>query len=199
MEFDYEKIQLKKLILLKGLVVTKKLITLSSGKKSHHYYDIRKIVSDPIGINLLSTVLLCEVLKFGPVKSVGGLEVGAISISTGISMKAHEADLNIGSFYVRKKPKDHGLKRNIEGQVVEPIVIVDDVITRGDSVFLAINALRQIRKKMLGVVTVIDRGGGKVLVKNGIKHSSIFTERDFSNQVSKRLKELDISHHKSEK
>jgi orotate phosphoribosyltransferase len=64
---------------------------------------------------------------------------------------------------------------------------------------LAINALRQIRKKMLGVVTVIDRGGGKVLVKNGIKHSSIFTERDFSNQVSKRLKELDISHHKSEK
>lgn len=121
MDFDYEKIQLKKLILQKGLVVTKKLITLSSGKKSHHYYDIKKVASDPIGINLLSTVMLSEVLKFGPVKSVGGLEVGAIPISTGISMKGSEADLNIGSFYVRKRPKEHGLKKIIEGQLVEPI------------------------------------------------------------------------------
>jgi orotate phosphoribosyltransferase len=55
--------------------------------------------------------MLSEVLKFGPVKAVGGLEVGAIPISTGISMKGSEADLNIGSFYVRKRQKEHELKK----------------------------------------------------------------------------------------
>lgn len=190
MDRDYEKIQLKKLIIDSAIVVTKELITLSSGKKSHHYYDIKKIALDPVGIDLLSTVMLAEVMKYGTVGSVGGLEVGAIPISTGISMKSYEIGRSINNFYVRKKPKEHGLKKLIEGNAEAPAVIVDDVITKGDSILSAINALRQQRKKMLGVVTVIDRGGGKSLVKNGIKHTSIFTEKDFSKHVRKRLRDI---------
>jgi hypothetical protein len=48
---------------------------------------------------------------------------------------------------------------------------------------------------MLGVLTVIDRGGGKSLAKNGIRHSTIFTEKDLSKQVLKRLWEMGISPH----
>jgi orotate phosphoribosyltransferase len=44
--------------------------------------------------------------------------------------------------------------------------------------------------KWRGVVTVIDRGGGKSLVRNGIKHSSIFTEKDFLKHVRKRLRDI---------
>jgi orotate phosphoribosyltransferase len=187
---DYEKIKLKKLIIDNALVVTKEIITLSSGKKSHHYYDIKKIALDPVGIDLLSTVMLAEVLKYGSVRSVGGLEVGAIPLSTGISMKSYEIGRNINNFYVRKKPKEHGLKKLVEGNAEAPAVIVDDVITKGDSILLAISALRQQRRKMAGVVTVIDRGGGKSLVKNGIKHSSIFTEKDFLKHVRKRLRDI---------
>jgi orotate phosphoribosyltransferase len=190
MDFDYEKIQLKKFINDNALVVSNTPITLSSGKLSHHYYDIKKVALHPAGIDLLSRVMLAEVMKFGSVGSVGGLEVGAIPISTGISMKSYEIGRNIKTFYVRKKPKEHGLKKVVEGNAEAPVVIVDDVITKGDSIVLAINALRHLRKKMLGVVTVIDRGGGKSLLENGIKFSSIFTEKDFSKHVRKRLREI---------
>jgi orotate phosphoribosyltransferase len=198
MDYDYEKIQLKKLIIDKGLTVRKKLVTLSSGRKSHTYFDIKKISLDPLGLDLISTLMLEEVKKFGTVMSVGGLEVGAIPISTGISMKSYQSDHKISSFYVRKQRKEHGLKHKVEGYVREPIVIVDDVITKGDSIQQAITALRQERKKMLGVVTLVDRGGGKELEKNGVKHSSIFHEKDFSRDVNKKLKVLGVKPRPSE-
>ena len=106
--------------------------------------------------------------------------------------------ITFSSFYVRKQRKEHGLKHKVEGYVHEPIVIVDDVITKGDSIQQAIAPLRQERKKMLGVVTLVDRGGGKELEKNGVPHSSIFHEKDFSRDVNKKLKVLGVKPPRSE-
>ena len=106
--------------------------------------------------------------------------------------------ITLAPFYVRKQRKEHGLKHKVEGYVREPIVIVDDVITKGDSIQQAIAALRQERKKMLGVVTLVDRGGGKELEKNGVPHSSIFHEKDFSRDVNKKLKVLGVKPPRSE-
>ena len=126
-----------------------------------------------------------------PIGSVGGLEVGAIPIATAIILKArskNEGDIN--SFYIRKKAKDHGLKRSIEGNPIEPIVIVDDVITGGDSILKAIDELTRAGKIMLGVVTVVDRGGGENLKKSGIKHRSVFKDEDFADVVKDKLSAL---------
>ena len=53
------------------------------------------------------------------------------------------------------------MKRLIEYNPTSPIVVVDDVISGGDSILQAINELRNAGKIMLGVVTVVDRGGGE--------------------------------------
>ena len=191
MDYDYEKILLKKLIIQKSLVVRKELITLSSGKQTHHYYDIKKAILDPKGVHLISTLMLEEVKQLADgesVGSVGGLEVGAIPIATGIILKARlKHDENISSFYIRKKPKDHGLKRLIEGNPKPPIVVVDDVITGGESILKAINALTNVGKRMLGVVILVDRGGGETLKKSGIKYRSVFKDEDFADVVKDKL------------
>lgn len=186
MDYDYERLKLRELIIRNALVVRKKAIELSTGQKSHHYFDLKKVVLDPLGANLVSTLMLEEVRKFGKIKSVGGLEVGAIPIATAISIKSHFTDDNISTFYVRKQPKEHGLKKLVEGNSKGPIVVVDDVVTKGNSVLNAIDALRAEGKSVRGIVTIIDRGGGAALKKHGLKFVSLYTDKDFKQEIRKR-------------
>jgi len=73
MDYDYERLKLKELIIKRALHVRKKPITLSNGQKSHHYYNLKRIILDPVGARLISQLMLEEVKKFGKIKSVGGL------------------------------------------------------------------------------------------------------------------------------
>lgn len=190
---DYEKARLKELIVDKALVVRREPITLSSGQKTNHYYDLKKVLSYSEGLKLTGILMLEEMLKMGPVKSVGGLETGAIPISVAISRESLEHD-NISWFFVRKQPKGHGMQNMIEGNVLEPVVVVEDVITKGESVLKAIEALQSNWKHMLGVVAIIDRGGGKdnLQAKHKIKFSSLFDDKDFEDVVKERLAKLNV-------
>lgn len=190
---DYEKARLKELIIDKALVVRREPITLSSGQKTNHYYDLKKVLAHGEGLKLTGSLMLLEMLKMGPVKSVGGLETGAISISVAISMESLEHD-NISWFFVRKQPKGHGLQNMIEGNVLEPVVVVEDVITKGESVLKAIEVLQSKWKHMLGVVAIIDRGGGKdnLQAKHKIKFVSLFEDKDFEDVVKERLAKLNV-------
>ena len=191
MALDYEKARLKELIVDKALIVRREPITLSSGQKTNHYYDLRKVLALAEGLKLAGILMLEEMLKMGPVKSVGGLETGAIPISVAISRDSLEHE-NISWFFVRKQLKGHGLQNMIEGNVVEPVVVVDDVITKGESVLKAIQALQLKWNHMLGVVSIIDRGGGKdnLQAKHKIKFASLFEDKDFEDNVKDRLAKL---------
>ena len=190
---DYEKARLKELIIDKALVVRREPITLSSGQKTNHYYDLKKVLAHGEGLKLTGILMLEEILKMGPVKSVGGLETGAISISVAISRESLEHE-NISWFFVRKRPKGHGLQNMIEGNVLEPVVVVEDVITKGESVLKAIEVLQSKWKHMLGVVTIIDRGGGKdnLQAKHKIKFTSLFEDKDFEDVVKERLAKQNV-------
>ena len=96
----------------------------------------------------------------GPVKSVGGLETGAISVAAAISRESFASE-DIHWFFVRKKAKQHGRGNVIEGDPIEPIVLVDDVVTVGGSVLDAIEVLKSKWKHMTGVISIIDRGGAR--------------------------------------
>jgi orotate phosphoribosyltransferase len=185
---DYERLRLKELIIEKALVVSRDPITLSSGLKTNHYYDLKNVLSDPEGLRLISILMIEEIHKLGKAKSVGGLETGAIPIAVAISRESLGNE-DMHSFFVRKQPKAHGLRNLIEGDVIEPVIIVDDVITKGESVLKAIEAMKAIRKSMLGVVSIIDRGGGKDNLQANwkIKHVSLFGDKDFEQAVKEKI------------
>jgi len=184
---DANKIEaLKKLIEKNGIVFRK--VILSSGKKSDYYYDLRKMCLDPKAIHLIADLLLEKIiLKYGKIKSVGGLANGAIPLITAIVLKSSSNGGDIAGFFVRKERKPHGLQKIIEGKILEPVVILDDVITTGRSVRLAIDAVREEGYSVKGVATVIDREENNKQ-KHASKPTSLFRHSDFKQFIAEQIK-----------
>ena len=169
-------------------------VQLYSKIKSQYYYDIKRIALQEEGAHLLSELLLTEVYKYGA-KSIGGIEMGAVALVTAAVLKStmdgkYKAGLN--GFFVRKEVKDHGLQKRIEGSMIPPVVIVDDVITSGESVMKSIEAVNAEGITPKGVVCVIDREEActpNVLKQNNIKYSALFKHSEFKPFIEQKLEE----------
>lgn len=184
----FEKEQaLKDIVKKKGIVVHDKL-TLSSGEESDYYYDLKKISLDPEAIDIIGDLLLEHiVLRYGNVKSVGGLASGAVPLVTAIVMKSAGNGGGINGFFVRKERKPHGLQKIIEGEIIPPIVIVDDVITTGHSIRLVIDAVTGAGFDVKGVFTLLDREENNGL-KNVIECFSLLKHSDFKSFIEEQKK-----------
>jgi orotate phosphoribosyltransferase len=192
LKIDEKRMRLKEIIKERGIVI--KDVTLSSSRKSHFYYDIKSIVSDPEGAALIGELMLTEILNIEPkTRSVGGLELGAIAIATTIVYSSNqlESKNRISSFFVRKSAKIYGLEKMIEGIVKEPVIIVDDVITTGKSVLDAMYALRNQEIYNINIMSVIDREAKENLLdENNIKFHSLFKHSEFADYIDSRLAKM---------
>jgi orotate phosphoribosyltransferase len=192
LKIDEKRMRLKEIIKERGIVI--KDVTLSSNRKSHFYYDIKSIVSDPEGAALIGDLMLTEIRNIEPkTRSVGGLELGAIAIATTIVYSSNqlESKNRISSFFVRKSVKTYGLEKMIEGIVKEPVIIVDDVITTGKSVLDAKYALRNQEIYNINIMSVIDREAKENLLdENNIKFHSLFKHSEFADYIDSRLAKM---------
>lgn len=181
--------RLKEIIKERGIVI--KDVTLSSNRKSKFYYDIKTIVNEPEGAALIGELMLDRILKVEPkTLSVGGLESGAIAISSSIVCSCHYSSLpnSLSGFFVRKSVKTYGLEKMIEGIVKEPVAVVDDVVTTGKSVLDAVSALRNQALYNVNIFCVIDRQvENNLLDQNNVKFYSLFRHSDFSDYIDSRL------------
>ncbi len=150
--------------------------TLSSGKKSDHYYDGKQLSQHPEGAYLIGEEII-DILAGVDFDAIGGLAISAIPIVTAVTVVSHIKGKPIRSFWVREEPKEHGTKKRIEGQFKKgsKVVIVDDVITGGNSVIKAINAVRAEGCEVVKVIVIVDRkeGGSERLKKEGYDFVSI--------------------------
>ena len=174
---DAQKIETLKGLIESAIVVDINGIMLSSGITSLYYYDLRKVTFDPTGISLIGDLLYDEISLLGA-KSVGGPEIAAIPIITAILIKgASERELK--GFVVRKQAKDHGLKHMIEGDLKEPVVMVDDVLTTGASLNRAIEAVMKKGFSVNHVFCILDRQENNELKNSHYKIKSLFKHSDF--------------------
>lgn len=161
-------------------------VKLSSGKLSNYYFNIKLVTGDAEGINLLAKVLYERIQKLGKIEAIGGLEAGSIPLATAVSQLSYleNPDKPIQSFYVRKKPKEHGLRKRIEGIVGSHVVVVDDVVTTGSSALEAVEYLQdQEEIEVNYLLTVVYRGTKEEALnfkkKHGVELEYIFLESDF--------------------
>ena len=183
--------RLKEIIRERGIVI--KDVTLSSNTKTKFYYDIKSIVNEPEGAALIGELLLDQISKVNPkIMSVGGLESGAIAISTAIVCSSYHLRLpnRISGFFVRKSVKTYGLEKMIEGIVEDPVAVVDDVITTGKSVLDAVSAIQNHGVSNINIFCVVDRQAEENLLEhNNLQYHSLFRHSDFSDYISSKINE----------
>lgn len=163
--------------------------TLASGAKSDFYVDARVTTLDPRGACLIGEVgwelVRQTAAKLGKqVNAIGGLTMGAdpVALSIGIAAQRENASTPLQVFTVRKEAKEHGRRKQIEGNFSrgDSVVIVDDVITTGGSTIQAIDAVEQAGGQVAFVLVLIDReeGGRQNIEKLGHTVVSVFTRTD---------------------
>ena len=132
--------------------------TLASGRKSSFYFDSKPIVLDGEGSRVVARLILAEIARLGlRPDAVGGTELGAVPIACAVS--AHAAEPAPRVFIVRKQPKQHGTGKVIEGAVGrgDKVVVVEDVITTGESTLKALRAVRAEGAEVLAIFALMDR------------------------------------------
>ncbi|MBF1386064.1 orotate phosphoribosyltransferase [Prevotella aurantiaca] len=124
--------------------------TWASGWKSPFYCDNRKTLSYHDVRSFVKLELVHAILAHFPeATAVAGVATGAIAQGALVA-----EELAMSYAYVRPKPKDHGMKNQIEGQLPEgaKVVVVEDLISTGGSSLKAVAALREAGFDVVGMV-----------------------------------------------
>lgn len=133
---------------------------LASGATSPFYVDCRALMAHPSARHLVAQ-LAWEAIHSLDITCIGGLEIGAISIATTISDYAYAtaARREWRTFVVRKQPKEYGLGKLLEGAVKpgDRALIVDDVLTSGESLLKAVSAARDAGIEVQHALVIVDR------------------------------------------
>jgi orotate phosphoribosyltransferase len=161
-------------------------IKLASGRESDYYIDMRPTTVHPAGATCVGE-LICDALEGMAVDYVGGLEMGAVPVATAVAIASHRRGRDIGAFFVRKQPKDHGAKKLIEGLPKgetlkgRNVVVVEDVTTTGGSSMQAVAALREEGANIVLVLTIVDRleGASENFAAEKLAFRALYTADEF--------------------
>lgn len=173
--------------LLKEKSVFRGEFTLASGARSNYYIDCRLTTFDPRGASLVGQ-LMHELIRREAeqrgvqVDAVGGLTMGADPVALATAMASLSGARPMQCFAVRKAPKAHGQTKLIEGNFKkgDTVVVIDDVVTRGESTIAAINAVMNEGGKVAFVAVLVDRqeGGREKIETMGYRVVSLFRRDD---------------------
>jgi orotate phosphoribosyltransferase len=153
---------------------------LASGRRSSYYIDCRLATMSAEGMVLIGRMGWEAIRQAGwRPGTIGGLTMGADPVAYAIAAASFGSDRPVDAFSVRKEAKGHGKGRLIEGNFKsgDQVVVVEDVITSGDSAARAIAAVEQAGGHVLGVFAVVDReqGGRRALEASGTRVVTLTT------------------------
>ncbi|MGC8555574.1 MAG: orotate phosphoribosyltransferase [Conexivisphaera sp.] len=143
--------------------------TLTSGRRSPYYIDLRLLPSYPGALERIADMYVAVLeneVGIGGVK-VAGVPTAGLPLATAVSLRAR-----LPLIYVRETPKLHGEMKMIEGVLSQGdrVVLIDDLATTGGSLLRAAEAIRASGGRVEHAVVLIDReeGGSENLARAGI-------------------------------
>ena len=156
--------------------------TWASGWQSPIYCDNRLILSFPTIRNYVRDEFVKNIEKqFGKPDVIAGVATGAI----GIGILVAES-LGLPFVYVRPEPKKHGRQNQVEGflQKGQNVVIVEDLISTGNSSLLAVEALRAAGANIKGMAAVFTYGFD--IAQENFKNANVdlFTLSNYQNLLN---------------
>jgi orotate phosphoribosyltransferase len=159
-------------------------VTLSSGKESDFYLDLRTTLMRPRGARLAGELVLARLMQGPWVEAVGGMAVGAVPLVSAVLAAAayHDPQSPLLGFFVRKEAKAHGLGRRIEGAFApgQTVALLEDTTTTGGSTLEAVDAVEEAGGKVARVLCLVDRGEGarEAFAQRGLSLEPVLTRED---------------------
>ena len=128
----------------------------ASGWHSPIYCDNRLTLSFPAIRNYIRDEFAKQIeLVYGKPDVIAGVATGAIGIGILVA-----EELGLPFVYVRPEPKKHGRQNQVEGflQKGQNVVVVEDLISTGNSSLLAVEALKEAGANVKGMVAIFSYG-----------------------------------------
>src|SRR5207245_1602374 len=154
--------ELRSLLEKHSLLVREDGFVLASGQRSKFYFDTKKTTTRPDGATLAGEVIF-ELVKNFRVDAIGGPAHSAIPLATATAIASHRAGDPLPSFYVREEKKEHGTRNRVEGAFPGQgcrVAVIDDVVTTGESIKKAIDAVEDAGAQVALVMILVDCSGG---------------------------------------
>jgi orotate phosphoribosyltransferase len=145
--------------------------TLSSGKNSSYYVDLRLVSSFPHSFRKMIKSLqklISEEIGFDNFDCFASVPTGGLVIASALAMETVKPLI-----YVRTKPKEHGTSKSIEGKIENgmKVIMIDDVATTGGSMINSIKLLKEAGIVVTDAYVIMNRleGADKILESEGVK------------------------------
>jgi orotate phosphoribosyltransferase len=159
--------------------------TWASGWKSPIYCDNRIVLSFPLIRNYIRETLAKYIeIHYGKPDVIAGVATGAIGIGALVAEY-----LNLPFVYVRPEAKKHGRQNQIEGYLEQGqnVVVVEDLISTGNSSLNAVKALQDAQVNVKGMVAIFSYGF-KIAEKNFEKANvQLHTLSNYDNLLEQAL------------
>ena len=168
----------------------------ASGWKSPIYCDNRITLSFPAVRNYLKNEFAKNIEKqFGKPDVIAGVATGAI----GIGLLVAEV-LGLPFVYVRPEPKKHGRLNQIEGflQKGQNVVVVEDLISTGNSSLMAVEALKEAGANVKGMVAIFSYGFDIATENFATANIDLYTLSDYENLLPLAVNKKYISEKEEE-
>src|SRR6266849_3611564 len=148
------------------------MFTLSGGRLSPYYLDLRVIPSFPDAFRACTDLLAKNARSVEGIDKIGGIPTGGLPWASVLAYSLAKPLV-----YTRKDIKLHGRERSVEGILTpgERVLLVDDVITTGKNILTALQSIRGEGGVVENALVLLDRqeGGEQHLMKEGVKLHSV--------------------------
>ncbi len=145
------------------------------GNKTNYFVDVKEVSTNPVFLKQIAKELSKEIKA----RKIAGVELGAVPLLVATSLSS-----GVPYVIVRKK-YEHGTKERLIGNINkgEEIDIIEDVVSTGNSILMAVNLLRDRGAVVSRAITVVDReeGGTEMLSDNGVALVSLIRVSDVMN------------------
>ena len=147
--------------------------TLSSGKKSNYYVNVKRASADPKILREMAR----EISRHVGNEKLAGMALGAVPLIVAVALQTDRPYV-----IVRKDQKEHGMMEKIEGDVRpgEEYLVIEDVATTGASALRVVEALKAKGASVKKIVAVVDReeGAREMLEQSGLTMVSLFKAKE---------------------